>query len=407
MRLRQATELVTLAVAAIAEKALWLIDDIFYREYRKRSVHPIFIVAQPRSGTTTLHNSLIDADTTGRMYAIRLIEWRIPSIFVHKVIASLGLTERLSNVNFFPENKAGESANKMHPMTLGNREEDGEFFQKFLCHPFVLTRFPYESLRASFTLDALPESKRKQILEWHSLVLKKMSFLNGNRDVYVGKEVLQPAWAEEWNRQYPEAKFIIIARNSKAFVNSFLNLNRNSTLGKTGLDPAIDPAWAEGVTGLLHKNGALLCQFAEKMDSTPHGRKVFLLSFDTFVSNLPETIAALHGELNICTSEPQSIPAAAFSAPNEGSWDGFQAFDYFVEQKAKPAHLELLHRHSFKPPTEGAQGSNHENNHISSVKESPQIQPPLPSVRWSSEPSSAQGLISEKPDLNRPSERDV
>ena len=67
LQLRQAISATTLGL-----------DNVFYRRYRKQPIdRPIFIVGNPRSGTTFLHRLLLGA---GGMAAFELWEMLFPAI---------------------------------------------------------------------------------------------------------------------------------------------------------------------------------------------------------------------------------------------------------------------------------------------------------------------------------------
>ncbi|MCW8830439.1 MAG: sulfotransferase, partial [Gammaproteobacteria bacterium] len=52
--------------------ALWYLDELFFSAYKQQNVKPVFIIGQPRSGTTFLHRTL--ANDTETFVAVRHIE---------------------------------------------------------------------------------------------------------------------------------------------------------------------------------------------------------------------------------------------------------------------------------------------------------------------------------------------
>src|SRR5687767_9602780 len=77
---RQAWFLLKAAARAPLCGLCWLIDEIFYADYRRQTITPVFIVGQPRCGTTLLHRTLArDRET---FFAVRHLEWRYPFICV-------------------------------------------------------------------------------------------------------------------------------------------------------------------------------------------------------------------------------------------------------------------------------------------------------------------------------------
>lgn len=124
---------------------LWYLDELLYPEYRKVQVKPVFIIGQPRSGTTFLHRTL--ADDRNNFVAVRHMEWRYPYISLQKLFHKFAFLKKSFQSSYWPDNTAGKLASKMHPNTLVDWEEDGIFFEEcFLHHFFIFLRFPYPDL---------------------------------------------------------------------------------------------------------------------------------------------------------------------------------------------------------------------------------------------------------------------
>lgn len=336
-RLKQIQELASTVVLLPLCQALWTADRVLFAHTKEEISSPVFIIAQPRSATTRLHNALIDGATNGELYGVKLIEWHYPFLCLQKTAKLLGIEQLLDGLSFFPQNYAGGTANKMHQMSWGSLEEDGEFYQQLFIHPFVSTRFPYDHLRSEFTSESLPDDYQKKVVYWHREILQKVQHSRGpNASRYVGKEVLDPKWAEIWQRVYPDASFIFIDRLPEEFVGSFLQLNRQSTLAKTGIDVQASEEWREWTQQHLRNSADTLCRFFGNFDQ----EQKIVLNFDLVVKDFAATIAALYtrlgieGEAERIEEEPRDN---ASITPIEG-FDEARAFG----QEIKVAHQRLI-----------------------------------------------------------------
>ena len=77
---KQVMFLIKYALLCPLSTFLWHIDEILYPKYQQQKIRPVFIIGQPRSGTTFLHRTLANDDNN--FVAVRHIEWRYPYILI-------------------------------------------------------------------------------------------------------------------------------------------------------------------------------------------------------------------------------------------------------------------------------------------------------------------------------------
>ena len=109
-----------------------LLDEIFYPNYRKTKLEdPVFIISNPRSGTTYLHNLLcLDEE---RFSYFMLYHTFFPSILFYKFILLMKrIDSKLNWVmrRFFEwiEKKVFKGWEHIHPMGFEKSEEDEGIF---------------------------------------------------------------------------------------------------------------------------------------------------------------------------------------------------------------------------------------------------------------------------------------
>lgn len=244
----------------------WLLDEVFFSSYKNQIVRPVFIIGQPRCGTTFLHRTL--AVDVSRFYAIRHVEWRYPFISFHKALAFLGLEGLVVRKNYWSSTKSGRLASKMHPNTLNDFEEDGIFFEEnFLHHFFLFLRFPYpDVLRVVDDFEGMSDAAKIRFLDVHEKVIKKVSYLRGGTGrLYLSKEVTSHNKLPYILKRYPDARFVVVARPSKYYLSSLLALMRASTQSKTGINPMVVEGWYEGFIARMRSDSHALVHLCESV----------------------------------------------------------------------------------------------------------------------------------------------
>jgi hypothetical protein len=119
----------------LLEIANWLgllLDNVFFARYKKETVRrPVFIVGNPRSGTTFLHRLM----AKDRQNFVTMRFWEIlvaPSVVQRKVLIALAaldrrLGSRLNNLLVMWD-EAWQRGNPMHSLSLWAPEEDQYLF---------------------------------------------------------------------------------------------------------------------------------------------------------------------------------------------------------------------------------------------------------------------------------------
>lgn len=302
-RFRQGRFLLGYAAMTPVWTALWYLDELFFRAYRQQEIQLVFIIGQPRSGSTFLHRTLAaDEDT---FFAVRHIEWRYPFISLQKLFGWLGIADRLSRANYWPDTEAGHAAARMHPNRLSDWEEDGIFYEeRFLHHFFVFLRFPFPNLLTYLDdFPSLPPRVRCRILNTHRQVLQKVAYMRGaSARWYLSKEVTSHNKLLELSTLYPTARFIITLRDADEFMSSLLKLMRTSTLTKTGLDPDTIPGWRGTVVERMRRDSNLLGELW--LQETGLHRQIKLaVSFQELTTNVVTSVRSIYRQIGKVPSD--------------------------------------------------------------------------------------------------------
>ncbi|KKL49552.1 hypothetical protein LCGC14_2314350, partial [marine sediment metagenome] len=239
IKLRLLTYLLRDLVLSPVHCTLWLIDElIFSRKLNKVSLKdPVFIISQPRSGSTFLHRLL--ADDKDVFFAVTYLEWRWPYICVWYLLDRLRLRNWINSWNYWSsKNTAGSLASKMHSHLYGDHEEYGIFLEeKFYHHYFVFRRFPFTSLLDTIThFDTLNNRDQKRLLDVFERVIRKVAHYRGEDRIWLTKENESVSFYCALLKIFPRATYLFLVRDYEDMLSSYITLSRESTLAKTGID---------------------------------------------------------------------------------------------------------------------------------------------------------------------------
>jgi omega-hydroxy-beta-dihydromenaquinone-9 sulfotransferase len=217
------------------EAITWIsfgLDDIFFPGYRRQQVkQPVFIVGNPRSGTTFLHRLL--AKDEQNFSSIHL--WEIllaPSVTQRKVawgIAKLddvlgGVLHRI--VHWFDRHFVSAS-NVMHKMSLVVPEED----EYFLIHQGatiiagLFFGFPQASYPFVFFDTQLSRVEKRKIMRFYHRCLQRHLFAHQEKRSILSKNPFFSPKVDALYARFPDAKIIYLARNPLKVVPSYASLS--------------------------------------------------------------------------------------------------------------------------------------------------------------------------------------
>lgn len=302
---------------------LWYLDELFFSGYRQIQVNPVFIVGQPRCGTTLLHRTL--AADSQSFFAIRHIEWRYPYILVQKLLKLTGIEKKINRKNYWPENDIGRLAAKMHPNTLADWEEDGIFFEeRFLHHFFIFLRFPYPHLVDSLEqFESLPNHVRQQMLDVHQKVIQKVAYIRGQPQAcYLSKEVTSHAKIPDLIARYPTARFLIVVRPAVDYMSSLMGLMRTSTCAKTGVDAIAVPGWKEAFLKRMREDSFLLIRICREV--IPPERQIPVAG-NYLIEHILETVKMIFQSLDL---HPDSAFIDALAILDRKQHERKKGYDY-------------------------------------------------------------------------------
>lgn len=206
-----------------------IIDEIFFRGYRKVKLEePVFIISNPRCGTTFLHRLLcLDSD---RYTFSLLYHTLLPSVFYIKIIKGIAqldkkfggqlhvLFEKLDDL-FFGGWK------HVHPMGFDRSEEDEALFTLAAYSPalVLLSPWAYKLGYLNF-LDKNDEKVKEKIRKFYIASLKRIVYATNPEATLLMKNVFSTGRLNFILECFPKAKIIYPVRHPYNAVPSVVSM---------------------------------------------------------------------------------------------------------------------------------------------------------------------------------------
>ncbi len=203
---------------------------LFPQIAEQRVEAPVFIFANPRSGTTLLHRlmSLDDAN----FVSMRLFESIFPSAVWMKGFSKLddidrehlgGVLRKL--VDAFDAKVFGDRWEDVHKLGLREAEEDECLFVYNLLTPTTMLLVPFvDEVRSQLFFDELPPEARGRCMDYYEGILKRLLFSRGGGRRYLNKNVFSIPRILTLHERFPDAKFLYLARHPYEVMPSFCNM---------------------------------------------------------------------------------------------------------------------------------------------------------------------------------------
>ncbi len=316
--------------------AFWLADEILFRRYREVQIkEPVFIISQPRSGTTFLLRTLSrDKDT---FLSVKHLEWRYPYISFWKLMDLLMLRDWLENRSYWPNTPLGRTCQKIHYHVLGVFEEFGIFLEeRFYHHYFVFRRFPFPSV-LDFVTDYKCLSRKKQnaLVETFVRVVKKVYFYRGSNEIFLTKENEAVDFYDLLLNAFPDARLLFIVREPSKVLKSYKIMSLTCTEVKHGLDPEQVPGWHDANMRFRREECRKFIDFYRMMRTE---RRNVLITFNQFTMEIYKTALLVYRELGLHLSPQYRQVLETLQAEQDKRVPGYQnmecdvrGFEFFAD----------------------------------------------------------------------------
>lgn len=205
-------------------------DEIFHRNHRMVQIkQPVFIISNPRSGTTYLHR-LIALDNERFVYTKFAHTFFMSSSFVQfyyvfRWIDKNILRGAISHTVDVLDDTFWSGWDDIHAMGFNKAEEDELVFAQQMMSVGVMIPFPYfDKIHDNKFLDNEPAAVRKNVMDFYESSVKRFVFRAGKDKTYLAKNVMSTGRFKSLLERFPDAKIIYIARHPYDSVPSFASM---------------------------------------------------------------------------------------------------------------------------------------------------------------------------------------
>jgi hypothetical protein len=198
------------------------LDHLIYPRHRKQAIdRPIFIIGNPRSGTTFLHRLLLGA---GDMAAFELWEMLFPAITARKLLGRIvPRLDRLSPARYHPSD--------VHDTSLrGIETDDVMWFFRTLDGPFAWAYFlawqdtwGSELSQREFGIEGVSERDEERFFKYHEACWRRnLTYKNSSR--VLAKTSMLTLRLDALLKRYPDCKLVYVIRDPVEVIPSGMSL---------------------------------------------------------------------------------------------------------------------------------------------------------------------------------------
>lgn len=215
--------------AQMINRICFLLDELLFPRYRQQVIdQPVFIIGNPRSGTTFLHRLIFQDKETFTSFSV----WELifaPSITQRKLISGL---RRLLLLIGYPIKRITNRIDKRlainksaHKISLNDAEEDEHILIHAWSSETLWPLYPIkEDIFPYFFFDReIPIKKQEQIMKFYESMLKRHLYAHGGRKRFLSKNPSHTGKIAALQRFFPDARFIHLARTPFEALPSMMN----------------------------------------------------------------------------------------------------------------------------------------------------------------------------------------
>jgi len=208
----------------------FLLDDIFYSAWRKLElVEPVFIIGNPRSGTTFIQR-VMSIDET-QFFFFRTWEIIFPAIIQKKILSLCGHLDRrmgrlFSNFIKRVEARTFQNLNKMHGFSLFYPEEDDKLTLHIFSSMDLIWFFPFKEVTYSYSRfdELVDEKERQRIMTFYKNCIMRQAYFKGNKGRLLSKSPVLSPKLQSLSEYFPGCKFIWPVRNPLEVIPSMISM---------------------------------------------------------------------------------------------------------------------------------------------------------------------------------------
>ena len=206
--------------AQLINRFCFLLDEVFFPAYRKQEIRkPVFIIGNPRSGTTFLHRLMFKDTRTFTSFTV----WEMvlaPSITQRKIIWGLVKLGRAigypinRGINAINRRLTQGKGNKAHAIKVNEAEEDGHILIHNWTSESLWAIYPFrDELLPYFFFDRdLPGERKQKVMTFYRNMIQRHLYAHGGDKILLSKNPSNTSKVAALSETFPDARFINLVR---------------------------------------------------------------------------------------------------------------------------------------------------------------------------------------------------
>ncbi len=219
----------TVTVVGLLNAVSRFIDEILFPNYKKIEIHrPIFIISNPRSGTTFLHR--IMCNDQDRFVTNILYQTLFPSITFYRMVQFFSAIDNktgklLHKLLQFINSKFFGGWDEIHATGFDKSEEDeGMHFVSGISPSVGLVTPFLKHFHELYIPDRLDDNTRENIKGFYKATIQRWMYCLGSDKIFLSKTVMSSGRLEMLHELFPEVKIIFLIRNPYQAIPSFTSM---------------------------------------------------------------------------------------------------------------------------------------------------------------------------------------
>ena len=219
-----------------------LLDGLLVPGWRRARIEePVFLIGNPRSGTTILHRVM--AGDEQRFFCFRTWEILFPSVLQKMFLSAIGKLDRLAGSHLRALLERVEAARfkqfqHVHRIGLFLSEEDGLLLFHILAASVLRWLFPDAGFERIARLDvAVDPQDRRRIMDFYLGCVRRQAWLTGRGRTFLSKNPTFSGKIASLETHFPGCRFVYLVRNPLDVVPSLISMGRHVMRSRAGVEP--------------------------------------------------------------------------------------------------------------------------------------------------------------------------
>lgn len=352
--------LVAIGAISVVVHGARALDHVLFPRFRREDVDsPIFVIANPRSGTTFMHRLMcLDEE---RFTYFQLWQTILPSVTLYRLIGAVSAMDRvvgspLGRLMRFIESRAFAGWDGVHAVGMNRAEEEEFIFLMKLLTPSMLMFFPFpDELRFVDFIDELPDRKRRRLMRFYKESLRRHVYAVGGDRAILSKNVFFGGRMKAIEETFPNARYVHLVRHPYSALPSMMSMF-------TGPWRFHSPDWGKDSDAYRYwgRLGVDYYKAYLERGDRIHASRFIALTYDELVDDPKATIERVYEQLEIPMSDAfrhrllqETQKARAYRSSHDYSLE-----EYGLDRREIYEELrEVFERYGFDPMLDADHGT--------------------------------------------------